>query len=328
MIEFHSFLAGDLENYIEFRKAAGYRYKTPRWFLSTIDRHAFENDSTLRDLTPAYFLDFRHDIDGEPGTINKIFIWLRGFFDYMVRMEKMSENPVADIPALHENNYIPFVLSPEQTDALLSAVEKQIRKTRECFFVRDLAVYTALCLMARCGLRISEPFRLGDRHWRRDEMTLYIEKTKFNKDRLIPVPKIVVPIIDNFLSVRNAFVGGHSDDIPLLTVRPGVVASKFVARKYFHQAIERIGIHRPKRIVGNMTFGHPRPHSLRHSFAVNTLRDVRQRGRSAQNALPILAAYLGHTDWRYTMKYLKVIDAEHGKALVDFCVKHKRGDRF
>ena len=328
MIEFKSFLAADLEDYIEFRKSAGYRYKNPRWFLSTIDRHVVKNGSTLHDLTPAYFLDFRHDINAEPGTINKIFIWLRGFFDYMVRMEKMAANPVADISALSENNYIPFVFAPEQTDALLSAIEGQIRKNREIFFIRDLAVHTALCLMARCGLRISEPFRLRDSHWRGDEMTIYIEKTKFNKDRLIPVPKIVIPALDNFLAVRNAFVGDVGEDIPLLTVEPGAVASKHVARKYFHRAVAEIGIRRPKKIVGNMTFGHPRPHSLRHSFAVNTLRDVRRRGRSAQNALPILAAYLGHTDWRYTMKYLKVIDAEHGKALVDFCVKHKRGDLF
>jgi len=327
MIEFKSFLSGDLEDYIEFRKFSGYRYKNPRWFLSTIDRYVFENGSDIGDLTPAYFLDFQHGITAEPGTVNKIFIWLRGFFDYMVRMEKMAENPVADIPALSENNYIPFVFSPEHTDALLSAVESQIRKNRECFFVRDLAVYTALCLMARCGLRISEPFRLQDQHWRRDENTLYIEKTKFNKDRLIPVPKIVIPTIENFLAVRNAFISAHADDMPLLTVRPGVTASKFVARKYFHRAVEGIGLRRPKKIVGNMTFGHPRPHSLRHSFAANTLKDVRRRGRSAHNALPILAAYLGHTDWRYTMKYLKVIDAEHGKALVDFCVKHKRADR-
>ncbi len=79
MIEFKSFLAADLENYIEFRKAAGYRYKNPRWFLSTIDRHVVKNGSSLRDLTPAYFLDFRHDVDAETGTVNKIFICLEMF---------------------------------------------------------------------------------------------------------------------------------------------------------------------------------------------------------------------------------------------------------
>jgi integrase/recombinase XerD len=326
MIEFKSFLSKDLEDYLEFRTAAGFRCKNPRWFFATLDRYVIENDSKFRDLKPAFFLDFREHFEAEPGTINKVFIFLGGFFDYMVRMEKMRENPIANIPALSENHYIPFVFSPDQVDALLLAVQQQIRNTRECFFVRDLAVYTALCLMARLGLRISEPFRVMDRHYRRDEMTLYIEKTKFNKDRLIPIPKIALPEIDNFLSVRNAFIGRQTNNTHLLTVRPGVIASKFVAYKYFHRAVERIEIDRPKTTIGNVTFGQPRPHSLRHSFAVNTLKDVRRRGRSAQNALPVLAAYLGHTDWRYTMKYLKVIDAEQGEALVDFCVKHKRED--
>jgi len=48
VIEFKSFLAADLEDYIEFRKAAGYRYKTPRWFLWTL-------------RTP-YFVSFLHDM--------------------------------------------------------------------------------------------------------------------------------------------------------------------------------------------------------------------------------------------------------------------------
>jgi len=154
-------------------------------------------------------------------------------------------------------------------------------------------------------------------------MTLYIEKTKFNKDRLIPVPKTVPPFIENFLSVRKSIIGKLSD-CHLLTIRSGVCASKQVAYQYFHRAVKEIGIIRPRKTIGTMTFGHPTPHSLRHSFAVNTLKAVRERGRSAQNALPIMAAYLGHTDWRYTIKYLQVIDAKQGQALVDFCVKHKR----
>ncbi len=59
---------------------------------------------------------------------------------------------------------------------------------------------------------------------------------------------------------------------------------------------------------------------LRHSFAVNTLKAVRMRGGSAQNALPVLAAYMGHSDYKYTIKYLKVVDAGHRDALVDFSV--------
>ena len=324
MIEFKSFLAKELEDYLEFRTHAGYRYKNLRWFLATLDRYIIKNRVVPKDLTSAFFLEFRRRIHADPGTVNKIFILLKGFFDYRIRMENTFENPVANIPALSENHYIPFVFSPEQVDALLSNVHSQIRKTRACFFLRDLAVYTGLTLMARCGLRISEPFRLMNHHYRQDEMTLYIEKTKFHKDRLIPVPKHTLPVLDNFLSVRNTFVGSRTRS--LLTVRPGAVASKAVLYNYFHRAVTQLGIDRHRKIVGDVIFGQPRPHSLRHAFAVNTLKSVRQRGGSAQNALPVLAAYLGHTNWQYTLKYLKVIDAKQRHALVDFCVNHKKED--
>ena len=44
--------------------------------------------------------------------------------------------------------------------------------------------------------------------------------------------------------------------------------------------------------VGNITFGQPTPHSFRHSFAVNTLRLACEKGKSPENVLPILAAYI------------------------------------
>jgi hypothetical protein len=57
---------------------------------------------------------------------------------------------------------------------------------------------------------------------------------------------------------------------------------------------------------------------LRHSFAVNTLKSVKKRGRSAQNALPVLAAYMGHSEYKHTIKYLKFLDAYQRLGLVNF----------
>ena len=55
-------------------------------------------------------------------------------------------------------------------------------------------------------------------------------------------------------------------------------------------------------------------------FAVNTLKAVRDRGGSTQNALAVLSGYLGHVKYRYTAVYLKVLDAEHRNSLVDFAI--------
>jgi integrase len=67
-----------------------------------------------------------------------------------------------------------------------------------------------------------------------------------------------------------------------------------------------------------LTFGSPTPHSLRHSFAINTLKRIKDQGKSPQHALPVLAAYMGHRKYQYTAAYLKVRDAKHLAGLIDF----------
>ncbi|MCP3887966.1 MAG: hypothetical protein GY702_03705, partial [Desulfobulbaceae bacterium] len=66
----------------------------------------------------------------------------------------------------------------------------------------------------------------------------------------------------------------------------------------------------------------PTPHALRHSFAVNTLRRIKERGDSPQNGLPVLAVYMGHKKYTYTIYYLKLIDSDQHRNLVDFMNKY------
>ena len=48
----------------------------------------------------------------------------------------------------------------------------------------------------------------------------------------------------------------------------------------------------------------PRPHSLRHSFAVNTLRDWHADGLDVQARLPLLTTHMGHVTPASTYYYL------------------------
>ena len=50
---------------------------------------------------------------------------------------------------------------------------------------------------------------------------------------------------------------------------------------------------------------------------------VQLRGKSPQNALPVLATYMGHCEYKYTVKYLKMIDAEKRNQFLDFAVQQK-----
>jgi len=181
----------------------------------------------------------------------------------------------------------------------------------------------ATLLIARCALRISEPLRLLCSHYRCNEGTLYIEKTKFKKDRLIPVPKSVIVEIENYLSVRKTFICNDQNPYLLAGQKHKAISAKQIY-PVFHQAVKDIGLDQPRRIIANTTFGSPTPHSLRHSFAINTLKRIKALDKSPRDALPVLAAYMGHRKYRYTAVYLKVLDAEQRQGLIDFAISAQK----
>jgi site-specific recombinase XerD len=307
-----------MEQYLEYRENLGYSTKAVA-SLRQLDRYMMrENVTTFKALTPLFFLKMRADLAIDQNTINRVIYALRGFFQYLVRIEFCQYNPLVGIPRFKENNIIPFIFSDQETEHLLEAAWGQVRREKQAFFLKDLSCCLALQLLARCGLRISEPLRLKIKDFRADERTIYIRKTKFRKDRLIPIPMNVANHLSDYLCLRNALLPTDNQNPYLLVSNPAKGLHNQQVRNFFHLANREIGLAQPKRIIGNTNISAPTPHSLRHSFAVNTLRRVKERGDSPQSALSVLAVYMGHKKYTYTIYYLKLIDADQRRNLVDF----------
>jgi integrase/recombinase XerD len=316
MKNFESFLASQMNDFIAYRQGLGYNIEASRAPLLVFDRYLRQTNADWHALKSSYFLEMRANLEMEPSSINHLFSSLRGFFNFLLRREEVLENPLLDIPRLKENTVVPFVLSPEQIGQLLQVLCRRVRRN-EKYFLTDLAVYLTVLLLARCGMRISEPLMAMKHHYRKDDGTLYIERTKFKKQRLIALPKAVMIDMDNYLTVRKSF-HPHDQNPFLLAGKDHGPLSCGRIEYVFHQAMKKIGLDQRRRVIGNMNFTQPAPHCLRHAFAVNTLIRIKERGESAQSALPVLAAYMGHSKYQYTSVYLKVADAMSRKNLVDF----------
>jgi integrase len=316
MSYFESFLAQQFDDYMVYRHQLGYDTDSLRWVLKTVDRYLAAHNAGPNDLTPAFFLSLRANLRTQYKSINRVMSTTRMFFNYLLRIQYCKHNPLKDIPLLPEERFIPFIFDPAQIDALLDAVCRRLRPNAG-HFVKDLGIYVAILLLARCGMRICEPLRLKRHHFRNDDNTLYIEKTKFKKDRLIPIPKALAAEITNYLAVRHTLWATDANPYLLAAGKQKAFYDGLI-RRYFHQAVSDIGLKRPRQSIGNTNIGSPTPHSLRHSFAVNTLKRIKAQGKSAQHALPVLAAYLGHSEYKHTAKYLKMLDANHRHNLVNF----------
>jgi integrase len=134
------------------------------------------------------------------------------------------------------------------------------------------------------------------------------------------VPHSVIKEIENYLAVRSSLL---EDTNPYLLI--SAKQKKFTCRQLyptFNMAVKDIGLDQPKKVFANTIFGRPfgrpTPHSLRHAFAVNTLKRIKEQGKSPQHALPILAAYMGHRHYQDTAVYLKVLDAQQRRQLLHF----------
>ncbi|HUT43827.1 MAG TPA: tyrosine-type recombinase/integrase, partial [Desulfobacterales bacterium] len=265
MKPFESFLGQKLEEYVLYRQSLGFSLHPMTSHLRTFDRYLAMRNTEPTVLRPSFFLELRADLKLESRSINRILSTTRMFFRYLVRQDFYTANPVKDIPLLPENEIIPFIFSEKQVDLLLKAVLNSIRKNQR-YFLKDLTGHMAILLLARCGMRISEPLKMKVHHYRPKEKTLYIEKTKFKKDRLIPVPISVAVELENYLFVRKVLIGNHQNPFLLAGTQKNGLNDNRV-RWVFHQAVKDIGIDQSRQVIGNTNFSAPTGHSLRHSFA-------------------------------------------------------------
>ena len=283
MKPFESFLAPEMEEYIQHRVSLGYNGRNLSSLLRPFDRYLKENEYCWESITPKLFLELRRKLKGESSTINGVLSGVRNFFQFLVLMGHYTHNPLRDLPAIPVGQYYPYIFSSEQIEELLLSIKARLPDNLQ----NDLeltSVYLSIFLMAKCGLRISEPSRILVTHYCQNEGTIYIEKTKFQNDRLIPAPKSVLFEIEKILRMRNSM--NIKDKNPHLLVdqkqRPLLLNHIYTL---FHQAVKDIGINETKRKIGNIKFGPPTPHCLRHSFAVNTLIRIKERRESIWDAL-------------------------------------------
>ncbi len=319
MKKYDSFLATTFEQYLHYRQSVGYSIIALQTYLVHFDRFVHQKQVQWHDLDSALCLEFSEQLELSPTTINNAMSALKGFFSYLERCEVMDDNPMAAITEKKIPAYIPYLFSAQDIGHLLDAVNNKIRKDPKNYF-RDYTLSMLILLLSGCGLRISEPLNLKLNGYHAGEGTIFIRKTKFDKERLIPVPRSVMGELSNYLSVRKHMVA-NQDNPYLFPGKDLFRIDRGAVYALFYQAVRDIGIEQEKKIFDNIRFGKPTPHCLRHSFAVNTLLRIKESGKSAQDALPVLAAYMGHKNYISTAVYLKALDAKQRQGLFDITVK-------
>ncbi len=200
---------------------------------------------------------------------------LKVFFRFLVRQGVLETAPTEALSTPRREQYLPTVLSAEQTARLLDGSPPG----RRSLLLRDLAIFE---LIYSCGLRVSELTGLDLSALDPDARQLRVIG-KGRKERLLPIGRQAVTALRHYLAERPPNPGQQA---LFLNQRGGRLTARSVQRS-LKRRLRHLGL--PADVT---------PHALRHSFATHLL--------DAGADLRVIQELLGHSSLSTTQRYTQV----------------------
>jgi integrase/recombinase XerC/integrase/recombinase XerD len=213
-----------------------------------------------------------------PSTVARKLAAIRGLFDFLVRTERVGQNPADLVSSPKREEKLPKLLNGEQVRALLEKIP-----ARTPLEQRDRAMFE---LAYSCGLRCEEIVNLdtGSFDFETEQLRVL---GKGSKERLLPVGEPAQRALRRYLERgRHALATDPREAALLLSKSGRRLSSSDVTRRlalWVREAALASGIS---------------PHSLRHSFATHLLEGGAD--------LRTIQELLGHASISTTQVYTRV----------------------
>lgn len=250
---------------------------------------------TVKNLV--YYLVWRKTNGCDERTVAKDISALRLFGSFLKRKNYWQENFALPLDRPKAGRSLPKVLSVEQVDAFLNAIDLS-----KPLGVRDRALFE---LIYSCGLRISEAAGLKIQNVHLNERVLVVSG-KGGKERMVPFGEAAKIRLEAYLT----------------EVRPGLVGTRVIDEvfvNYQGKPLSRKGIWKNFQVYETKSGINAKVHTLRHSFATHLLAGGMDL-RSVQELL-------GHSDLATTTIYTHVENSQLRETHKKFFPGHKNEDR-
>lgn len=205
-------------------------------------------DIKLQDLQA--FLKYISEFHFTETTQSRIISGIKHFFKFLILENYIQTNPAELLETPRIKRKLPVFLSVEEIDLMLSHIDRSTPEGE-----RNLAM---LETMYSCGLRVSEliNLKISDLHINDGFISVV---GKGDKQRLIPIGKAALRLIDNYLTHHRNHINikKNNEDVIFLSKR-GTAITRQMVFYVIKDLSEKAGI---KKTLS--------PHTFRHSFATH-----------------------------------------------------------
>lgn len=285
-----SALRQSLNDYLTMRRELGYKLERAGKLLSQFV--AFCDQSGIDIVTVEVALEWATLPDGcSPGWGAFRLCVVRGFARYLHALDQRTAVPPTDLLPTSYGRARPFLYSTDQVTALLEAA-KRIPTP-----LRAATTEAIVGLLAATGMRVGEALALDRRNVDLSHSRLTIHQTKFKKSREVVLHPTTVDALAAYATRRDKLTPRRGEAAFFVSA-----AGTRVLYCNFHLAFQDLV--RRAGIEARSSSCRPRPHDLRHTFAVTTVTRWYREGADVAALLPSLSTYLGHVDPAATYWYL------------------------
>ena len=284
-----------LAGYLAMRRALGYRLVRAEKLLGQFI--AWLNERGETTITTAAALEWA---TLPPATSSGWHAYrlcvVRGFAAHVHALDRAHELVPQDLLAQRPRRAVPYLYTDTEIRALMNA--SSVIPTPH----RAATMRTLIGLLAVTGMRVGEAIRLDQADIDHQRGVLTVVESKFGKSRQLPIDATTIAALRSYLARRDRPVPTEPTDA-VFTSAGGTRLTYCNVHLAFKRIVKHAGL-MPRSSVCR-----PRPHDIRHTFAVNTLLDAYRDdigdGEHIQERIAVLCTYLGHVNPGSTYWYLQ-----------------------
>lgn len=299
---FNSALAPHFDRFVQLRRATGVTYVNERNMLLAFDRFlASQSCAPVSAATMSEYLTLLERLSprGRDNVIVVVWSAIAYAKHHGAAIERLPMRPRPAPPGWRERQ--PRIVTPEEIRVLLAGAGQLPPVNRP----RSATLATLLGLLYNTGLRIGEALALDIGDLDHHDKILTVRRGKFGKSRALPLQTSTTEALTRYIADPRRGVSTEASAPIFVSCHRRRLKANSVSCD-FALVCRIAGIDKPW----------PRPHDLRHTFAVGRIAAWYEQGRDINALLPVLSTWLGHVSVEHTRRYLVANGAllEHAAA--------------
>lgn len=255
--------------------------------LSSLDQYLAEIDFPQKELTEDILTPWISSIPGKSKTINEKVGAVRGFVKYLDSLGIPAFLP--ESPKV-KSEYIPYIYSEAEIQKIMHYADNlSPRKPGSCSPFLQLKIPMALRILYGCGTRLGETMALQRKDVCFKEGTLFLRKTKFSKERLIPIHDSLLEILKRYCLTLGIMDNPEAYLFP--GDKPGRHYTKRQMDAWFAEILKLANIDQRDKSPNDRGAC---LHCFRHLFVLKSMQQLEAVGHPVDINDLLLPTYLGH----------------------------------